>query len=164
MSIGCRIWHLACIYIESTSNTLPFPFPVPNNPHHTLLKKSVPGVLKGERSQKIMSKKIALFLLPLLLISFLAGPPRVFGAIGSVIVTKSPVPPCRGEDISMILKVLESKMGNQKIPQKALDKLVSLSDEQFGLISSLSERIADNTQTVGADVAFLLITAILVWS
>ena len=64
----------------------------------------------------------------------------------------------------MILKVLESKMGNQKIPQKALDKLVGLSDEQFGLISSLSERIADNTQTVGADVAFLLITAILVWS
>jgi hypothetical protein len=111
-----------------------------------------------------MSKKIALFLLPLLLISFLAGPPTVFGAIGSVNVGKSPVPPGRGEEISMILKVLENKMGNQKIPQKALDKLLSLSDEQLGLIASLSERIADNTRTVGADVAFLLITAILVWS
>ena len=60
-----------------------------------------------------------------------------------------------------MIKVLESKMGNQN-PQKALDKLVSLSDEQLGLISSLSEK--DDTQTVGADVAFLLITAILVWS
>ena len=64
----------------------------------------------------------------------------------------------------MILKVLENKMGNQKIPQKALDKLLSLSDEQIGLIASLSERIADNTRDVGADVAFLLITALLVWS
>ena len=64
----------------------------------------------------------------------------------------------------MILKVLESKMGNQKIPQKAMDKLLSLSDEQLGLIASLSERIVDNTRTVGADMAFLLITAILVWS
>jgi hypothetical protein len=111
-----------------------------------------------------MSKKIALSLLSLLLISFFTGPSTVFGAIDSVNVAKSPAPPGRGEEISMILKVLESKMGNQKIPQKALDKLVSLSDEQIGLITSLSERIADNSQTVGADVAFLLITAILVWS
>ena len=111
-----------------------------------------------------MLKKIALFLLPLLLVSFLSGPPMVFGAIDSLNVAKSTLPTSRGEEISMILKVLENKMGNQKIPQKALDKLLSLSDEQIGLIASLSERIADNTRSVGADVAFLLITALLVWS
>ena len=55
-------------------------------------------------------------------------------------------------------------MGDQKMPQKALDKLLSLNDEQIGLIASLSERIEDHTRTVGADVAFLLITALLVWS
>jgi hypothetical protein len=111
-----------------------------------------------------MSKKIALFLLPLLLNSFFTGPSTVFGAIGSINAYNSPLPSGRGEEISMILKVLENKMGNQKIPQKALDKLFSLSDEQIGLIASLSERIAGNTRTVGADVAFLLITALLVWS
>jgi hypothetical protein len=111
-----------------------------------------------------MSKKIALFLMPLLLISFFTGPSIVSGAIGPVNAVTSPVPPDRGEEISMILKVLENKMGNQKIPQKALDKLLRLSDEQISLIASLSERIADNTRTVGADVAFLLITALLVWS
>jgi hypothetical protein len=111
-----------------------------------------------------MPKKIALFLLPLLLISFFAGPAVVFGAIGSMNTYNPPAPSGRGEEISMILKVLEKKMGNQKIPQKALDKLFSLSDEQIGLIATLSERIEDNTRTVGADVAFLLITALLVWS
>jgi len=111
-----------------------------------------------------MSKKIALSLLPLLLISFFTGLSTVFGAIDSLNVAKSPAPPGRGEEISMILRVLENKMSNQKIPQKVLDKLLSLSDEQIGLIAALSERIADNTRTVGADVAFLLITALLVWS
>ncbi len=111
-----------------------------------------------------MPKKIALFLLPLLLIFFFAGPSTVFGAIGPMNAANFPVPPGRGEEISMILKVLEHKMGNQKIPQKALNKLLSLNEEQIGLIASLSQRIADNTQTVGADVAFLMITAILVWS
>jgi hypothetical protein len=129
-----------------------------------LPEKFDPGVSGGERIKRIMPKKIALFLLPLLLISIFAGPSTIFGAIGSMNTTNFSVSPGRGEEISLILKVLEHKMGNQKIPQKALDKLLNLNDGQIALIASLSQRIADNTQTVGADVAFLMITAILVWS
>ena len=111
-----------------------------------------------------MLKKRVFFLLLLLFFSFFAEPATVWGAITGLEISPPRVSSSRGEEISKILKVLENKMGNQKITPKTLDKLHSLSDEQIGLIATLSERIADNSQTVAADVAFLLITALLVWS
>lgn len=118
----------------------------------------------GEKGIKLMLNKRILLLLSLLFLSYFAEPALVFGAITGPEVTPPPVSSSRGEEISKILKVLENKMGDRQITHKTLDKLDRLSDEQIGLIATLSERIADNSRTVAAEVAFLLITALLVWS
>jgi hypothetical protein len=122
------------------------------------------GCFKGERILTIVPKKIALFLSPLLLLSFFIGPGTVFAVIGLGEGVKSVGAFSHGEEISLILKVLENKLDQQKLPPKTLEKLLSLSAEQIGLIASLAERIADNSQAVGAEAAFLLITALLVLS
>jgi hypothetical protein len=111
-----------------------------------------------------MPRKITFFIPTLLLLFTIIGPGTVFGAIGSGQVAKPAGAFSRGEEISLILKVLENKMDHQKLPPKTLEKLFTLSDEQIGLIASLSGRIAENSQTMGAEVAFLLITALLVLS
>jgi hypothetical protein len=122
------------------------------------------GVSRGERYLNGMPTKITLFLLPLLLLSFFIGPVTVFGAIGLGEGVKPAGAFSHGGEISLILKVLENKLDQQKLPPKTLEKLLSLSAEQIGLIASLAERIADNSQAVGAEAAFLLITALLVLS
>jgi len=68
----------------------------------------------------------------------------------------------RKADMAKILSVLENKMGGQKLPEKAMDKLFTLSDGQIRLIASLAERIANDGHTGGADIAFLLITALII--
>jgi len=112
----------------------------------------------------VMPKKIMLFLLPLLLLSCFIGPGTVFAAIGLGEGVKPAGAFSHGEEISLILRVLENKMDHQKLPPKTLEKLLRLSAEQIGLIASLAERIADNSQAVGAEAAFFLITALLVLS
>ena len=85
-----------------------------------------------------MLKKRVFCLLPLLFLCFFAESATVFGAITGLEVRPPTVSTSRGEEISKILKVLENKMGDQKITPKTLDKLHSLSDEQIGLIVTLS--------------------------
>lgn len=70
----------------------------------------------------------------------------------------------RWEDLAKILSILESKMGGERLPEKARRKLLELDDAQIKLIASLAERIATAGQTPGADIAFLLIAALLVLS
>lgn len=70
----------------------------------------------------------------------------------------------REVDRLKILFVLENKMGNKKLLEKAKDKLVTLDDRQTRLISSLSDRIAQEGNTMGADIAFLLMTALIIFS
>ena len=70
----------------------------------------------------------------------------------------------RREDLAKIVSVLESKMEGRKLPEKARRKLLDLDDAQIRLMVSLAERIAAAGQTPGADIAFLLIAALLVLS
>lgn len=67
-------------------------------------------------------------------------------------------------NVLKILSVLENKMRDQQLLEKAKDKLFTLSDRQTRLIASLSDRIANEGNTAGADIAFLLITALIVFS
>lgn len=70
----------------------------------------------------------------------------------------------RSVEILKILSVLEYKVGDQKLLEKAKDKLFTLSDGQTRLIAFLSDRIANENRTTGAEIAFLLITALIVFS
>ena len=70
----------------------------------------------------------------------------------------------RRADLHKILSVLEMKMGGDPLPGKVKDKLSTLTDGQIRLIASLSGRIADDGHTPGADIAFLLIAALIIFS
>lgn len=64
--------------------------------------------------------------------------------------------------IAKILPVLESRIGDQKLVEKAKDKLTAMNDADIHLIASLCERI--NRGSHDADIAFLLVTALIVLS
>jgi hypothetical protein len=70
----------------------------------------------------------------------------------------------RQATLDRILSALEVKMGGESVPGKVRDKLLTLSDGQIRLIASLSDRIDAEDRTAGADIAFLLITALIILS
>lgn len=70
----------------------------------------------------------------------------------------------RRADPGRILAVLELKMGGSTLPGKAKDKLSALTDAQVRLVASLADRIADKGHTPSADIAFLLIAALIILS
>lgn len=64
-------------------------------------------------------------------------------------------------NVLKILSVLENKIGDQQLLQRAKDKLLTLGDRQTQLIASLSDRVAKEGNTTGSDIAFLLMTALI---
>ena len=70
----------------------------------------------------------------------------------------------REPDVLKILSVLEGKIKNQKSLVKAREKLLNLKESEFALITSLSEQITKEGETPAVDIAFLLITALIILS
>lgn len=70
----------------------------------------------------------------------------------------------RRADVIKILSVLENRTEDKKILEKARKKLFNLSDRQFSLVASLSERIAKEGNKAGTEMAFLLITVLITLS
>lgn len=70
----------------------------------------------------------------------------------------------RAEDPYKILAVLESKNGGKKLSEKARDKIFALNEAQTRLITCLCDRIAENGQVAGGDIAYLLIMALIILS
>lgn len=70
----------------------------------------------------------------------------------------------RSSRIAKIVSVLENRTPDRKILGKAMEKLLTIDEGQLRLISSLSERIANHSDTPGADIAFSLLTAMIVLS
>ena len=70
----------------------------------------------------------------------------------------------RGADRMKILSVLENRIGSQKSLEKVKDKLLHLSDGEARLIASLSDLAANEGNRAGAEIAFLLLTALIVLS
>ena len=70
----------------------------------------------------------------------------------------------REPEVMKILSVLERKLADQKLLQKAKDKLLTLKDSELALITSLSEQVAKEGERPGVDIAFLLITALIILS
>ena len=66
--------------------------------------------------------------------------------------------PDRGLD--KIIQSLESRMRNHQLPEKVKNKLAAMNDEDLRLVTTLCDRMSG----AGADVAFLLATALIVLS
>jgi len=71
----------------------------------------------------------------------------------------------RGKDsVSKILSVLALRSSGGKVLGKAAEKLSAMNDRDLQLIASLCDRISADGGTAGADIAFSLITAMVVLS
>jgi hypothetical protein len=66
--------------------------------------------------------------------------------------------------ISRILPVLESRVGDLKLRKKAVGKLATLDVEKMGLISSLCDKIAMDRTSAGSDIAFSLVSILIILS
>ena len=112
---------------------------------------------------KRSGKKIVIGLFSLLFLLFIWNPTI---AIGEIKKSKAidEYATYRETDVMKILSVLEKKIGDQKSLEKAKEKLFALRDSEFYLIASLSEQIAREGDKPGVDIAFLLITALIILS
>jgi hypothetical protein len=68
------------------------------------------------------------------------------------------------DTVSKILTLLEFKNSNQRILDKAAGKLHAMNERELRLMSSLCDRISVRSNSAGADIAFSLITAMIVLS
>ena len=109
-------------------------------------------------------RKILLGASLLILIFSVGGPSNVLGGAPHAIPSRSLSVTSREIDRLQILSVLADKMEDQRLFGKARDKLSALSDRQMRLIASLSDRISNEGKTAGTDIAFLLITALIILS
>ncbi len=68
------------------------------------------------------------------------------------------------EDIFKVLAVLGHRTGDKRLLEKAKYKLTGMSESRLRLAVSLSERADDNGPRAETDIAFLLLTALIVFS
>jgi ketosteroid isomerase-like protein len=93
----------------------------------------------------------------------LAGGTPAFGA-----VTERNLPMVRGTshngEITKILPVLEDKIHDRKLLDKSKEKIYSMGDREVRLVAALCEKISDERESVSSDIAFFLVTALIVLS
>jgi hypothetical protein len=68
------------------------------------------------------------------------------------------------DSVSKILSALAIRSSGGKVLGRAAEKLSTMNDRDLRLISSLCDRISADGGTAGADIAFSLITAMIVLS
>ena len=64
--------------------------------------------------------------------------------------------------IPKILSVLQTRSADHKVMEKTEGKLLTMNQREIHLISSLCDRISADRGSLGADIAFSLITALIV--
>lgn len=67
-------------------------------------------------------------------------------------------------DISKIMSVLESRRPDRRVLEKAAGKMSDMNERSLRMMSSLCDRIAADAGTPAADVAYSLLTALIVLS
>lgn len=72
----------------------------------------------------------------------------------------------RSNDVAKmkILSVLESRTTDRTVLDKAADKLNTMEGRRLRILSSLCDRISEDAHTAGADIAFSLMTVMIVLS
>jgi len=66
--------------------------------------------------------------------------------------------------INKIIPVLENKIHDQKLLVKSKEKIHGMGDREIRLVAALCEKISGEGETVSSDIAFLLVTALIVLS
>ena len=120
-----------------------------------------------------MSKRIKFFfvLLLVILLSAVGLEGLSMAALpGGAAPTPSPMRDTRlsqeraERDLSGIIGILESRIKNHQLPEKAKNKLAAMNDEEIRLVTALCDRMAGSGDTAGADLALMLVTALIVLS
>lgn len=79
--------------------------------------------------------------------------------------SQSPVrKPSLTVEMHKIIPVLEDKIGNRRLLEKSKEKIYTMNNQELQLIAALCEKIADEGQTVSTDIAFLLVTTLIILS
>jgi hypothetical protein len=73
-------------------------------------------------------------------------------------------PAKRDRALNKIEGILESRIKNHYLPEKAKNKLAAMNDEEIRLLTSLCDRLSETDDTAGADFALLLATALIILS
>ena len=69
-----------------------------------------------------------------------------------------------GPDMLKVLSVIGHRTGDQRLLEKVKYKLSMMSDDRLSLAVSLSERAADDGHGVKTDIAFFLLTTLIIFS
>jgi len=64
-------------------------------------------------------------------------------------------------EVGKIVSVLEERIEDQRLLQKAKEKLSAMSEEEVHLIARLGERFHSESHTADGDIAFLLVTVLI---
>jgi len=99
----------------------------------------------------------------------LAGNSRIHDMVsglsrGHAVSGKNNTPFDHSSEISRILSVIERRVGDKTLLKKIAAKLPALSDDRLQMIASLSERIAAEDHGAKTDIAFLLLTTLIIFS
>jgi len=72
--------------------------------------------------------------------------------------------PALNVEMLKILPVLEEKIGDKNLLKKSKEKIIAMDSRELHLVAALCEKISDERQTVSSDIAFLLVSALIVLS
>ena len=67
-------------------------------------------------------------------------------------------------DVSRVISVLKTRTDDQKLLDKAREKLSEMDNKKLRLLVSLCDRIRIEGDSTGADIAFYLVTTMLILS
>ncbi len=70
----------------------------------------------------------------------------------------------READVNKIMVMMGRRIGDPKLLERTKEKLLTLKDSELALITSLSEQITKDRERPATEIAFLLITALIILS
>ena len=82
-------------------------------------------------------------------------------------VYQEPVAPREGagkRDLTLMISILESRIGSHRMPAQAKEKLAAMNEKEFRLVEALCGRIARSGDSPGSDLALLLAAALIILS
>lgn len=114
-------------------------------------------------SQKVQRTALRAFRVAIAL--FMLTQP-IFGSAGASFAA-APLPrtgPATGNQVVLqqVLSVVEHRTKDEKVLEKIRKKLPELSDRELRLAASLCERISRDDSSAGANIAFSIVTAMIV--
>lgn len=111
----------------------------------------------------LMNYSKALLLSAVLLLTFVFGAAAVSAASTPAAAAFSRSSG-NSNDRMKIMSVLKSRTTDRAVLDKAADKLSTMEGRRLRILSSLCERISEDSHTAGADIAFSLMTVMIVLS